>query len=48
MARSSPKTITSFSSKVIDAQVTFETDAQGRAMRLILHQNGDHPGKRIK
>jgi CubicO group peptidase (beta-lactamase class C family) len=34
--------------KVVDAQVTFETDAQGRATRLILHQNGDHPGKRIE
>ncbi|MEA2236326.1 MAG: hypothetical protein QOC81_1050 [Thermoanaerobaculia bacterium] len=34
--------------KVVDAQLTFETDAQGRATRLILHQNGDHPGKRIE
>jgi D-alanyl-D-alanine-carboxypeptidase/D-alanyl-D-alanine-endopeptidase len=34
--------------KVVDAQITFETDAQGRATRLILHQNGDHPGKRIE
>jgi serine-type D-Ala-D-Ala carboxypeptidase/endopeptidase len=34
--------------KVVDAQITFETDAQGRATKLILHQNGDHPGKRIE
>jgi serine-type D-Ala-D-Ala carboxypeptidase/endopeptidase len=34
--------------KVVDAQITFETDAQGRATQLILHQNGDHPGKRIE
>jgi len=26
--------------KVVDAQLTFETDAQGRATRVILHQNG--------
>ena len=34
--------------KVVDAQVSFETDAQGRATRLILHQGGDHPGKRVE
>ena len=34
--------------KVVDAQITFETDATGRATKLILHQNGDHPGKRIE
>ena len=34
--------------KVVDAQLTFETDASGRATRLILHQNGDRPGKRIE
>jgi CubicO group peptidase (beta-lactamase class C family) len=26
--------------KVVDAQITFKTDAQGRATELILHQNG--------
>jgi D-alanyl-D-alanine-carboxypeptidase/D-alanyl-D-alanine-endopeptidase len=26
--------------KVVDAQITFETDSQGRAMGLVLHQNG--------
>jgi serine-type D-Ala-D-Ala carboxypeptidase/endopeptidase len=34
--------------KVVDAQITFETDNQGRATGLILHQNGlDQPAKRI-
>jgi CubicO group peptidase (beta-lactamase class C family) len=35
--------------RVVDAQITFETDDQGRAVRLILHQFGmDIPGKRIE
>src|SRR5271163_4585355 len=34
--------------KVVDAQITFVTDAQGRATELILHQNGDHHAKRIE
>lgn len=33
--------------KVVDAQITFQTDDQGRATGLILHQNGDHPAKRV-
>jgi serine-type D-Ala-D-Ala carboxypeptidase/endopeptidase len=34
--------------KVVDAQITFEMDADGRATRLILHQNGMHqPAKRV-
>jgi len=34
--------------KVVDAQITFETDASGRATSLTLHQNGANmPGKRI-
>jgi len=34
--------------KVVDAQITFVTDAQGRATQLILHQNGrDLPAKRV-
>ncbi len=34
--------------KVLDAQITFETDPNGRATSLTLHQNGhDTPGKRI-
>jgi len=35
--------------KVVEAQVTFETDAQGKAASLVLHQNGrDLPGKRVE
>ncbi len=33
--------------KVVEAQITFETDGQGKAVSLILHQNGAHiSGKR--
>jgi CubicO group peptidase (beta-lactamase class C family) len=35
--------------KVVDAQVTFLTDSQGRATELVLHQNGrDQHGKRVE
>jgi len=35
--------------KAVDAQITFETDVQGRATELILHQNGAHQhAKRIE
>jgi CubicO group peptidase (beta-lactamase class C family) len=34
--------------KVIDAQITFETDSQGKATSLVLHQGGDHPARRIQ
>jgi CubicO group peptidase (beta-lactamase class C family) len=35
--------------KVVDAQITFETDSQGRANSLILHQNGmNQQAKRIE
>jgi hypothetical protein len=34
--------------KVIDAQITFETDSQGKATGLVLHQGGDHPAHRIQ
>ena len=35
--------------KVVDAQITFETDAQGKATGLVLHQNGRNvPAKRIE
>jgi D-alanyl-D-alanine-carboxypeptidase/D-alanyl-D-alanine-endopeptidase len=34
--------------KVVDAQITFETDSQGRATELVLHQNGmNQPAKRL-
>jgi CubicO group peptidase (beta-lactamase class C family) len=35
--------------KVVDAQITFQTDQSGRATGLVLHQNGAHqPAKRIE
>jgi CubicO group peptidase (beta-lactamase class C family) len=35
--------------KVVDAQLTFETDEQGRAMSVTLHQGGrDMPAKRLE
>jgi CubicO group peptidase (beta-lactamase class C family) len=35
--------------KVVDAQITFETDSSGRATSLTLHQNGaDIPAKRVQ
>jgi D-alanyl-D-alanine-carboxypeptidase/D-alanyl-D-alanine-endopeptidase len=37
-----------FFSKIVDAQITFQTDDQGRATGLILHQHGDHPAKRVE
>lgn len=29
--------------KVVDAQLTFEIGADGRATGVVLHQNGQHP-----
>ena len=38
---------TEFFYRIVDAQVTFEKDARGRVVRLILHQGGQHiPGAR--
>jgi CubicO group peptidase (beta-lactamase class C family) len=35
--------------KVVDAQITFETDSQGKGTGLVLHQNGmNQPAKRIQ
>ena len=34
--------------KVVDAEVEFIKDANGVVTQMILHQNGDHPGKKIK
>jgi D-alanyl-D-alanine-carboxypeptidase/D-alanyl-D-alanine-endopeptidase len=43
-----PKSNTEFFAKVVDAQITFETDPQGHANFLVLHQNGrDQKAKRI-
>jgi bla regulator protein blaR1 len=43
-----PESQTSFFYKVVNAQIEFVTDTQGRATALVLHQNGmDHTGPRI-
>ncbi len=43
-----PESPTEYFLKVVDAQITFETDAQGRATGLVLHQGGaNSPAKRI-
>ena len=42
-----PESDKKFFYKVVEAQITFQTDDQGRATGLILHQNGDHPAKRV-
>jgi CubicO group peptidase (beta-lactamase class C family) len=43
-----PKSNAEFFYKVVDAQITFETDPQGHANMLILHQGGrDQKAKRI-
>ncbi|GAB4050948.1 serine hydrolase [Spirosoma litoris] len=40
---------TKFYLKVVDAQITFETNDKGEVQQLILHQNGrDMPGKRVR
>ena len=44
-----PESPTEYFLKVVDAQITFETDAQGRATGLVLHQGGaNSPAKRIE
>jgi CubicO group peptidase (beta-lactamase class C family) len=43
-----PKSSVEFFYKVVDAQITFELDAQGHAAALVLHQNGrDQRARRI-
>jgi CubicO group peptidase (beta-lactamase class C family) len=43
-----PSSEREFFLKVVDAQITFETDSTGRAASLTLHQNGANvPGKRV-
>lgn len=43
-----PESDHDFFLKVIDAQITFETDSLGKATGLVLHQSGDHPARRIE
>ncbi len=43
-----PESALEFFLKVVDAQITFETNSTGRAVSLVLHQNGRNvPGKRV-
>jgi hypothetical protein len=42
-----PESDSKFYYRVVDAQITFECDAEGKVQRLILHQNGkDMPAAR--
>jgi D-alanyl-D-alanine-carboxypeptidase/D-alanyl-D-alanine-endopeptidase len=44
-----PESEKDFFLKVVDAQITFETDTSGKAVALVLHQNGiDQRAKRIE
>ncbi len=44
-----PESEREFFYKVVDAQITFETDSSGRATSLILHQNGANmPARRVQ
>jgi uncharacterized protein YneR len=43
-----PESETKFFYKVVDAQITFVRDADGKVTRLILHQGGDREAKKIK
>lgn len=43
-----PESERDFFYKVVDAQITFVTDSQGRATELVLHQRGDQRAKRIE
>lgn len=44
-----PEAEREFFLKVVDAQITFEVDAEGKATKLVLHQNGQNlPGKRVE
>lgn len=47
--RISPYTEQDFFTDVVDAQITFVKDEDGRVVRMILHQNGrDIPGEKIR
>jgi len=43
-----PEKETEFFLRVVDASITFTKDEDGKVNGLILHQKGDHPGKRVK
>ncbi len=37
-----------FKITIVDASITFNLDDEGKAESIMLHQNGDHPGKRLE
>ena len=43
-----PESAKDYFYKVVDAQITFVTDGDGKATALILHQNGDNRAERVK
>lgn len=43
-----PESDRTYFTKVVDAEITFVCDSQGRATELILHQDGDHHAKRVE
>jgi CubicO group peptidase (beta-lactamase class C family) len=43
-----PETTTKFFLKVVDAKIEFFKDASGKVTHLMLYQNGEHQGKKIK
>lgn len=43
-----PSSKTRFYSKLVDAQITFNKDDNGKIVSLTLHQNGDHQAKRLE
>lgn len=42
-----PESETKFFYRAVDAQITFERDADGKVTALMLHQNGDHRAPRM-
>ena len=43
-----PESETKFFYQVVDAQISFKKDAQGKVTGLVLHQRGDHDAKKIR
>jgi CubicO group peptidase (beta-lactamase class C family) len=43
-----PESQTLFFSKMVNAKLEFVADDDGRVNKVILHQNGSHPGKRVE
>ena len=43
-----PESETKFFYQVVDAQISFKKDAQGKVTGLVLHQRGDHEAKKTR